>query len=267
MFTVILFSCLSSSEGKQGQNEKHQNSKIHYLNSNYGHVHENKQSLNGHKSLKHVIKLKKNKSKKVQTTIRIDIDFINNGKPFKVSSKRSKMLMDIKSNTTNLDSNNKGGYSPSYSPKTKPFLRISGPQEQVIPNLKETMQSKSLEHTNEIQVDFSGSKIKPKEAKLKEKIVILKATNKAITYRREIDMHTVINKKPGDENESEENIKYVIENIDVSEQSCISKEYEKEQQLALSDKLKEKTIKKLETEKTTVRKKETTILEADMEEG
>jgi hypothetical protein len=165
------------------------------LNFNDGHVHENYQNITGHQNLKHVMKFKKYKLKKVQNTIRIGIEFINNGKPFKVSSKRSKMLMEIKSNTTNLDSNNKGGYSPSYSPKTKPFLRISGPQEQVIPNLKETMQSKSLEHTNEIQVDFSGSKMKPKEAKLKEKIVMLKATNKAITYRREIDMHTVINKK------------------------------------------------------------------------
>ena len=121
------------------------------------------------------------------------------------------------------------------------------------------MQSKSLEHTNEIQVDFSGSKIKPKEAKLKEKIVILKATNKAITYRREIDMHTVINKKPGDENESEENIKSVIENIVVSEQPCISNVYEKEQQLAQSDKLKVKTMNKLQTEKTSFRKKEKLI--------
>jgi adenylyl- and sulfurtransferase ThiI len=109
LFIGILFSCFSSSEGKQGQNEKYQNSKIHYLNSNDGHVHvhENKQSLNGHHSLKYVMKFKKNKLKKVQNTIRIGIDFINNGKPFKVSSKRSKMLTEIKSNTKQLNSKKK----------------------------------------------------------------------------------------------------------------------------------------------------------------
>ena len=85
------------------------------MNSNYGHVDENKQSLNGHRSLKHVMKFKTNKSKKDQNTIRIDIDFINNGKPFKVSSKRSKMLTEIKSKTKQLNSNKKEKHSPSHS--------------------------------------------------------------------------------------------------------------------------------------------------------
>ena len=105
----------------------------------------------------------------------------------------------MKSKTKKLDSNKKEWYPP-YSPKTKLFLRISGPQEQVIPNLKDPLQSKSMEHTSEIQVDFSGSKI---------------------------------NEKPAGKNESEENIAHVDENIDVSEQPCNSKEYENEQQLAL----------------------------------
>jgi hypothetical protein len=50
------------------------------------------------------MKFKKNKLKKVQNTIRIAIDFINNGKPFKVSSKRSKMLTEIKSDTNQPES-------------------------------------------------------------------------------------------------------------------------------------------------------------------
>jgi hypothetical protein len=265
LFTVILFSLYSSSEGKQGQNEKYQNSKIHYLNFNNGHVHENKQSLNGHQSLKHVIKLKKNKSKKVQTTIRIDIDFINNGKPFKVSSKRSKMLTEIKSNTKQLNSNKKEKHSPSHSPLSRRF----GQQQQLIHNLKEHMRWKSMDHTNEIQRDFSGSKIKPRRAKLKRKIVILKAKDKAITDPMEQDMHTAFSRKPGikqelnNKNESEESVKHIDENIVVSEQPCMSNLYEKEHQVPQSDKLKEKTINKLPTEKTT---KETTESEADTEE-
>ena len=64
-----------------------------------------------------------------------------------------------------------------------------------------------------------------------------------------------------DKNESEENITHIDDDIVVSEQPCISNVYEKEHRLVLSDKLKEKTINKLPTEKT-VRTKETTESEA-----
>ena len=170
-------------------------------------------SFYGHHSLKHVMKFKTNKSKKVQNTIRIDIDFINNGKTFKVSSKRSKMLTEIKSNTKQLNSNKKEKHSPSHSP----FSRRLGQQQQLIHNLKEHMRWKSIEHTNEIKIDLSGSKIKPKESKLKGKIVILKAKDRAITVPMEQDMHTVITEEQSDKNESEENITHIDENIVLSE--------------------------------------------------
>ena len=75
----------------------------------------------------------------------------------------------------------------------------------------------------------------------------------------EQDMHKGITEEQSDKNESEENITHIDENIVVSEQPCISKEYEKEQQLAQSDKLKVKTMNKLQTEKTSFRKKEKLI--------
>ena len=62
-----------------------------------------------------------------------------------------------------LNSNKKDRHPPSQSP----FTRRLGQQLQVIPNLKEHMQWKSMEDQNEIQIDFSGSKINPKEEQLK----------------------------------------------------------------------------------------------------
>ena len=134
------------------------------------------------------------------------------------------MLTEIKSNTKQLNSNKKEKHSPSHSP----FSRRLGQQQQLIHNLKEHMRWKSMEHTNEIKIDFSGSKIKPKESKLKGKIVILKAKDRAITVPMEQDMHTVITEEQSDKNESEENITHIDDDIVVSEQPCISNVYEKE---------------------------------------
>ena len=71
----------------------------------------------------------KNKVRKVQNTIRIAIDFINNYNPFKVHSKRSKMLTKLISNSKQLESNKT--VTPSHLPETKLVLRRLDPQQQV----------------------------------------------------------------------------------------------------------------------------------------
>ena len=295
MFIGILFSCFSNSEGKQGQNEKYQNSRIHYLNADYGDVHENKHNLNGHHNLKHVMKFKKNRLKKVQNTIRIAIDFIINGKPFKVSSKRSKMLTEMKSKTKQLDSSKTEGHTPSHLPKAKSVLRRLGTKPQVTPKLEEITEWKSMVHTNENQVEMSETK---SEAGSEVLILKMKAKENAITKPSELEMNKVLMEEPSDKKESEGHITYIDENMDVTEQPTISEliVYEKELGLDLSDKLKQKTgktkglikgkklnketlrqskinmlrvhdsISKLPTEETTDMIKEATIPEADIEE-
>ena len=211
MFIAILLSCFSSSEGKQGLNIKYQNSKIHYLNADYGDVHENKHNL------KHVMKFKKNRLKKFQNTIRIAIDFINNGKPFKVSSKRSNMLTEMKSKTKQLDSSKTEGHTQFHLPKAKSVLRRLGTKPQVTPKLEEITEWKSMVHTNENQVEMSETK---SEAGSEVLILKMKAKENLITKPSELEINKVIMEEPSE----------VIV-------------YEKELGLDLSDKLKQKTGK------------------------
>ena len=95
MFIAILLISFSSLEEKKGRHERYPDPKIHNLNFDHCHVHEYKQNIKGQNNLKHVRRFMKNMVKKVQKTIRIAIDFINNGKPFNVNSKRLKMLSKL----------------------------------------------------------------------------------------------------------------------------------------------------------------------------
>jgi len=85
--SLIICVCIgiSPSQGKQDL----ANSKIHYLSLHPG------ADLNhpNHKSRSNLLQnLKRNKNIKESKKINIDIDFINNGRPFRVNSKKSKML-------------------------------------------------------------------------------------------------------------------------------------------------------------------------------
>jgi len=85
--SLIAFVCIgiSSSQGKQDLT----NSKIHYLSLHPG-ADLNDQHYKSRSNL--LQNLKRNKNIKESKKINIDIDFINNGRPYRVNSKKSKML-------------------------------------------------------------------------------------------------------------------------------------------------------------------------------
>jgi len=86
--SLIICVCIgiSPSQGKQDL----ANSKIHYLSLHPGGADLNHHN---HKSRSNLLQnLKRNKNIKESKKINIDIDFINNGRPFRVNSKKSKML-------------------------------------------------------------------------------------------------------------------------------------------------------------------------------
>ena len=101
MFNVFridtLLSCfyfcvvLRSSQGKQ---DNHINSKIHYLSLHPAGLDKNSQNSLSRSNLGSLWKrVKLNKNIKESKKIDIDVKFINNGRPYRINSKKSKMLI------------------------------------------------------------------------------------------------------------------------------------------------------------------------------
>ena len=84
-----LLMMISLTQGKQDVI----NSKIHYLSLNPEEANGpiSRSNLNNYKN-----RLKSNSGIKESNKIDIDVKFINNGRPFRINSKRSKLLRDLK---------------------------------------------------------------------------------------------------------------------------------------------------------------------------
>ena len=83
---------ISSSQGKQ---DLQNSSKIHYLSRNRDQLDINDwKSRSDYKQL--LKKILRNKNVKESKKINIDINFVNNGRPYRINSKRSKMLTKLR---------------------------------------------------------------------------------------------------------------------------------------------------------------------------
>jgi len=83
---------ISSSQGKQ---DLQNSSKIHYLSNNRDQLDINDwKSRSDYKQL--LKKILRNKNGKESKKINIDINFVNNGRPYRINSKRSKMLTKLR---------------------------------------------------------------------------------------------------------------------------------------------------------------------------
>ena len=83
---------ISSSQGKQ---DLQNSSKIHYLSNNRDQLDINDwKSRSDYKQL--LKKILRNKNVKESKKINIDINFVNNGRPYRINSKRSKMLTKLR---------------------------------------------------------------------------------------------------------------------------------------------------------------------------
>ena len=95
---------ISSSQGKQ---DLQSNSKIHYLTRNKDQLLGGINNLKSRSDYKELLKkILRNKNVKESKKIDIDINFVNNGRPYRINSKRSKMLTKLRRKETPTDINN-----------------------------------------------------------------------------------------------------------------------------------------------------------------
>ena len=89
---------ISSSQGKQ---DLQSNSKIHYLTRNKDQLLGGINDLKSRSDYKELLKkILRNKNVKESKKIDIDINFVNNGRPYRINSKRSKMLTKLRRKET-----------------------------------------------------------------------------------------------------------------------------------------------------------------------